>query len=316
MRLKTAKRVLEQESQALKELASFLSDSFNQALDIIRQISGRVIVTGMGKSGHVARKMAATLASTGQPSFFVHPAEASHGDLGMITKEDAIIALSNQGESRELGSLIDYAKRFSIPLIGITSRPQSTLAKVSNCTILIPNVTEACPMGLAPTTSTTMLMALGDALAITLLTEKGFSNKDFKLFHPGGRLGQQLLHVTDRMHQGDTLPFVQENDTSAQILQEISHKKFGCTGVLNAQHQLVGIITDGDLRRHLSPQFFSLKAHEIMTKEPITISPECLMAEALALLQNKKITSIFVVDQQKIPLGLIHIHDFLSIGVF
>lgn len=315
--LEVARSVLLNEASALQELSETLTDSFDQAVATIASLKGRVVVCGMGKSGHVARKIAATLASTGQPSFFVHPSEANHGDLGMITPDDAVVALSNSGEASELKGLIDYTRRFSIPLIAITSKGTSTLARVSDVTLVLPDVSEACPMGLAPTTSTTMMMALGDALAISLLSLKGFSAVDFQVFHPGGKLGNQLLRVVDCMHKGDKIPLVKETDLMGSVLIEISRKGFGCAGVVDNRQNLQGIITDGDLRRHMNPDLLQKTAKDVMTKNPIAIPTTMLMSEALALMNQKTITSLFVVeaDTCSIPYGIIHIHDFLRMGV-
>ncbi|HLD95977.1 MAG TPA: KpsF/GutQ family sugar-phosphate isomerase [Alphaproteobacteria bacterium] len=309
-----AKNVIEQEASALYQMALDLGKDFEDVVHAILKVKGRIVLCGMGKSGHVAKKIAATLSSTGQPSFFVHPAEAAHGDLGMVTSEDLLILLSNQGESKELHVLIDYAKRFSIPLVGMTSNKNSTLARLSSYVLKLPVVEEACPMGLAPTTSTTMMMALGDALAITLLTHKGFTNSDFKKFHPGGKLGQQLKHVYDYMHK-ENLPLVTNKTCLEDALEVITEKGFGCVGIIDEPGVLTGIITDGDLRRHALISLKDKSVEDLMTKDPVYISAQTLMAEALSILQNKKITSLFVLDEREKPVGLIHIHDFLSQGV-
>ena len=306
------------ETAGLQDLANSLNSTFEEAVETIRGISGRVIISGMGKSAHVARKIAATFASTGQPAYFVHPGEASHGDLGMITPQDVVIVLSYSGETQELNSLITYTRRFNIPLIAITGKKMGTLAKVATIVLALPTVVEACPMGLAPTTSTTMMMALGDALAITLLSLRSFSPNDFQIFHPGGNLGNSLARVGDRMHKGDKLPLVKQHTPMSDVLLEMSAKGFGCIGVVDNQGCLVGVITDGDLRRHMSPDLLSQKAGEVMTANPTVVLSDTLMAEALAVLNQKTITSLFVVDSQTHPAkpsGIIHIHDFLRMGV-
>lgn len=316
--LETARAALLTETAGLQALADSLGESFEAAIKMITFLSGRVIISGMGKSAHVARKIAATFASTGQPAYFVHPGEASHGDLGMITPQDLVIALSYSGETQELNSLITYTRRFTIPLIAMTGQETGTLAKVATIVLSLPKVAEACPMGLAPTTSTTMMMALGDALAIALLSQRGFSSTDFQIFHPGGNLGNSLARVADRMHKGEKLPLVEENTLMGDVLLEMSAKGFGCIGVINSQGFLVGIITDGDLRRHMSRDLLTQKAAEIMTLKPATIMPDTLMAQALALLNQKSITSLFVVESLTCPAkpcGIIHIHDFLRMGV-
>jgi arabinose-5-phosphate isomerase len=302
--LDTGRQALLTEISGLQSLANTLGPSFETAIHAIKNISGRVIVSGMGKSAHVGRKISATLASTGQPAYFVHPAEASHGDLGMITEDDILIVLSYSGETQELNGLITYAGRFNIPIIAITGKDNSTLAKVAQHLLLLPNAPEACPMGLAPTTSTTMMMALGDALATTLLSLKGFSSQDFKVYHPGGNLGHSLTRVGDRMHTGDRLPLM-------------SAKGFGCVGIINQNGALVGVITDGDLRRHMGADLMNKSAVDVMTANPSTVSKETMLAQALALLNKKTITSLFVVetDTTAKPCGIIHIHDFLRMGI-
>ncbi len=313
-----AVEVLLNESQALLKLSESLDNRFDQAIELILQTTGRVIVSGMGKSGHVSKKIVSTLSSTGQPSLFIHPGEASHGDLGMIANGDILILLSNSGETRELSHIIDYARRFSIPTIGITAKKSSNLAKVVTIPLILPDFPEACPMGLAPTTSTTMMMALGDAIAIALLSAKGFSNKDFKLFHPGGNLGNQLMHVKDCMHQGDKVPLVKAETGINEVILLMTSCGFGCAGVVNEQSELIGVITDGDLRRHMSDNLLEKTAIQIMTPNPVTISPDTLMAEALAILNQKSITSLFVTNEKAdipTPYGIIHIHDFLRLGI-
>jgi len=315
----TGKRVLQTEAEALSQLAEALGDSFHQAIEMISAAEGRVIVTGMGKSGHVGSKIAATMASTGTPAFFVHPAEASHGDMGMIVRGDVVLALSNSGESKELLDVIEYTRRFAIPLIGITRQALSTLGSKSDITLLLPNSPEACPNGLAPTTSTTMTLALGDALAVALLEKKGFSAKDFKVFHPGGKLGQQLMRVSEIMQAGDHLPVVSENASVAEAIKVISNKGFGCVALTDGAGCLAGIITDGDIRRHLGDGMMQKPAKEIMTRAPKTAAPDMLVAEAMAIMNDMKnayrrITSLIVVDGAGKPVGLLHIHDCLRAG--
>ncbi len=312
--LASARRVLRLEAEGLTLLAGKLDGSFTDALDILSQLKGRLIVTGMGKSGHIARKIAATLASTGTPAFFVHPAEASHGDLGMVMKDDAVLALSNSGETAELADLVAYAKRFEIPLIAMTGRSDSALGRAATVALLIPKATEACPMGLAPTTSTTVMLALGDAIAVALLERKGFSPDDFRLFHPGGKLGDRLLKVSDIMHRGSELPLAQPHMKMSETLLEMTAKRFGCVAVIDAEGRLDGVITDGDLRRHMSEGLLSEKAGDIMTKGAKTITPDTLASEALGIMNASSITNIFVVDDDR-PVGILHIHDCLRIGV-
>lgn len=317
--LAIAVRVLQTEAAALLKLSQFLNDSFLQAVEMISAAEGRVIITGMGKSGHIARKIAATFASTGTPAFFVHPAETSHGDMGMIVRGDIVLAISNSGEAKELNDLIEYTRRFAIPLIGVTSRPQSTLATRCDITLLLPDCPEACPNGLAPTTSTTLTLALGDALAVTLLEKKGFTAKDFKIFHPGGKLGQQLMKVSEIMHGGQSLPVAPETISVSEAVQIISDKGFGCVCLTDAVGRLTGIITDGDIRRKLSDDILRKPAHEVMTRAPQTVSPDTLVAEAMAIMNDlkgsfRKITVLVVADAEGKPAGLLHIHDCLRAG--
>ena len=311
--LDSAERVLRLEIEGLQDLANSLDDQFSKALEVIAAMTGHAVVTGMGKSGHIACKIAATLSSTGTPALFVHPAEASHGDLGMIREGDVVVALSNSGETTELGSLIDYTKRFEIPLIAMTRNVGSTLAKAATVALILPESTEACPMGLAPTTSTTALLALGDAIAVALLERKGFSPDDFHVFHPGGKLGQQLLKVADLMHAGDALPLVTRNVVMADALLVITAKSFGCVGVTGDDGQLVGVITDGDLRRHMSADLLAAKAGDIMAGGFKNIHASALAGEALRVMNAGKITNLFVVEDGK-PVGILHIHDCLRAG--
>lgn len=312
--LDSARRVLRLEAAGIEALCRGLGDEFTKAVDLLGRVTGRVIVTGMGKSGHIATKIAATLASTGTPASFVHPAEASHGDLGMITENDAVIALSNSGETTELADLVTYAKRFTIGLIAITGRRNSTLADAADVVLVLPDTPEACPMGLAPTTSTTVMLALGDALAVAMLERKGFSGDDFHVLHPGGKLGRKLLKVSAIMHGGDAVPLVGENELMSEALIVMSVKSFGCVGIVNDDGTLIGLITDGDLRRHMAPDLLSQRVADVMTPSPKTINPEALASEALGYMNNRNITSLFVVDSAR-PVGIIHIHDCLRAGI-
>ena len=308
------RRVLADEADALSMMRQSLDDSFVQAALLMERAQGRVVVTGMGKSGHVARKIAATLASTGCPAFFVHPGEASHGDLGMVTPGDVVLALSNSGETVELVDIITYTRRFGIPLICMTRQSESLLASESDVSLILPQLDEAGSMGLAPTTSTTMMLALGDALAVALLERRNFTASDFKVFHPGGQLGRRLLKVSDLMHKGESLPLVPPNAPISDVIVIITQKSLGCAGVVNLDGTLAGIITDGDLRRHLRGDFMGLQAATVMTTGPKTVSPDMLAAEALHIMNTKAITSVFVVDHNK-PVGVLHVHDCLRSGV-
>ena len=309
-------RVLQIEADGLLALQRTLDDSLERALDSLAGITGRVVVTGIGKSGHVARKIAATLASTGSPALYVHPAEASHGDLGMITPGDAVIALSNSGGTVELADIIAYTRRFRIPLIAVTSRRDSVLANAADVCLLLPKATEACPMGLAPTTSTTMMLALGDALAIALLERRGFSPADFQVLHPGGQLGRRLLRVADVMHGRDEMPLVGPDALTDQAILVMTSKRFGCVGIVDSHGRLIGIVTDGDLRRHMSPDLLRQPVGTIMTADPKSIRPDALAAEALAEMNitDRPVTSLFVVDGER-PVGIVHIHDLLRAGI-
>jgi arabinose-5-phosphate isomerase len=308
-----ARRVIATEIEGLAALARALDASFVAAVDRLARVEGRIIVTGMGKSGHVARKVAATLASTGTPAQYVHPAEASHGDLGMITRADAVLAFSNSGETAELSDLVAYAKFLAIPLIGVTGRAGSTLATASDASLVVPESDEACPMNLAPTTSTTVMMALGDAIAVALLERKGFSPDRFAILHPGGQLGRRFIKVADIMHSGDAMPLLPDDSTMAEALIEMTAKSFGCVGIIQ-RRKLVGIITDGDLRRHMDERLPRRKAVEVMTRTPRTIAPTMLAAQALGLMNERKITSLFVVENGG-PVGILHIHDCLRAGI-
>ena len=309
--LDTARRVIRTEIDGLQALAAGLDDSFDRAIEIILAARGRVVVSGMGKSGHVGRKIAATLASTGTPAQFVHPGEASHGDLGMVTENDVALVLSNSGETPELADLIAHTRRFSIPLIGVASRPGSTLLRQSDVALVLPAAPEACGSGIVPTTSTTMTMALGDALAIALMEHRKFTPEHFRTFHPGGKLGAKLSRVGDLMHRD--IPLVAEGAPMSEALLVISQKGFGVTGVTDAQGALSGIITDGDLRRHMDG-LLDHSAGEVMTRNPRTIAPEALAEAALAQMQDSKITSLFAVREGR-PQGILHIHDCLRAGM-
>jgi arabinose-5-phosphate isomerase len=312
--LATARFVLIAESAALTEMAGALGPDFVKAVRRLTACKGRVVVSGMGKSGHVARKIAATLASTGTPALFVHPGEASHGDLGMIVPDDCVIALSNSGETAELTDLVAYTRRFSIPLIAITSGAQSALSGAADIALLLPAAAEVCPMGLAPTTSTTMMLALGDALAIATLECKGFTAEDFRNLHPGGKIGKILLRASDVMHGAEKLPLAKETDAMSHVLVIMTEKSFGCAGIIDANGTLIGIVTDGDLRRHMQGDLVHKKAKDVMTKAPLTVSPSMLAAEALQILNDKKRTQLFVVENNK-PVGILHIHDLLRAGI-
>jgi arabinose-5-phosphate isomerase len=319
----SALRTLRLERAGIAALEEALIDDSRQGLggafdDAVRRISaarGRTIVTGMGKSGHVARKIAATMASTGTPAYFVHPGEASHGDLGMIRQDDVILALSWSGETAELADIITYSKRFVIPLIAITSSADSALGRQAEICLRLPKSEEACPNGLAPTTSTTMQLAVGDALAIALLEARGFSPSDFRMFHPGGKLGASLCFVRDVMHGPEKLPLIRPDAVMGDAILEISAKGFGCVGVVDADGRLIGIVTDGDLRRHMRPDLVTASVREVMTPDPRTIAPDLLAAKALEILNSRKITALFVLDGDGRPAGVVHLHDLLRVGV-
>ena len=313
----SAYHTIEKEIEALNTMKNELDSSLVKALDLLQKTTGRVVVTGMGKSGHIARKIAATLASTGTPSFFVHPAEASHGDLGMLTDKDTVLAISNGGESKELSDILVYCKRYGIPLIAMTKNPESTLGKAGDILLKLPDCGEACPLGLAPTSSTTATLVLGDILAVALLERKGFSKNDYKQRHPGGKLGAILQKVSDLMHKGDEMPILPENAGLVQITITMSSKMLGCVGIVDNDGNLVGIITDGDLRRAMlncNPQeLFAKTAIDIMTVNPKVTSDDILVAEVVNLMNSKGITQLFVVKDKK-PIGVIHLHDCLRAG--
>ena len=307
-------QTIDVEIEALNELKNLLDDNLTKALDMIEQIQGRVIITGMGKSGHIGKKIAASLASTGTPSFFMHPAEASHGDLGMVTDNDLIIAISNSGESRELVDVLNYAKRFGIRLISITKNPDSSLGKAGDILLKLPLSKEACPLGLAPTSSTTATLVLGDILTVAMIERRGFSKAQFNQRHPGGKLGSILQKVKDMMHKGDEMPILKTSATINEIILEMTSKRLGCVGFVDEKGDFCGMFTDGDLRRCLNENLKSATAKDIMTKNPITARPEMFASEAIKILNEKKITNLFVVEDNK-ALGVIHIHDLLKAGI-
>jgi len=309
----SAVKTINYEIEGLKSIINVLDKNYIDAIDLILQCKGRVIISGMGKSGHIANKIAATMASTGTPSFFIHPAEASHGDLGMITKEDVVMLLSNSGETKELRDIIFYCKRFEIPIISIVRKADSELANSANIPLILSNAAEASKIN-APTTSTTMMLALGDAIAISLAEAKGFDSENFGVFHPGGKLGSAFIRVKEIMRKENNIPLVKENSLMSEVLLEMTSKHIGCTGVTNSEGTLVGIITDGDLRRHIKNDFLQLSASEIMTKNPLEISPETIALETVVLMNKKSITSLFVTDDKKV-VGVLHIHDCLRAGV-
>lgn len=305
------RRGLEALSEALQ---NGLSGPFAKATALLQNTEGHVIISGVGKSGHIGTKLAATFASTGTRSFFVHPAEANHGDMGMVGQKDAVLALSWSGESAELTALVAYTRRFAIPLIAMTAGKNSSLAREADIALILPKVEEACPHGLAPTTSTTMQLALGDALAIALLEARGFSESDFKIYHPGGKLGALLSHVADIMHVGQSLPLVRSGTPLPEAVMELSMKRFGCVGVLDDNGRLAGIVTDGDLARNLSRDLSTLKVDDIMTRAPKTVKGGMLVSGALALIHEHNISALMVVDDNNHPVGIVHFHDFLRIG--
>ncbi len=311
--LASARKTLTAEREGLLQLEESLGTDFEAAIQSIMETSGRLIVTGMGKSGHVAKKITATLASTGTPAHYVHPGEASHGDLGMILPEDIVLGLSWSGETPELGSLIAYVKRFDIPLIAITSNTDSALGKAANICLTLPKAEEACPNGLAPTTSTTMQLALGDAIAIALLEMRGFTATDFKKFHPGGKLGASLTTIGEIMYRGDEIPLIADNILMSEAIVTMSQLGFGCLGVIDSAQNLIGIITDGDLRRHMGADILTKTTSEIMTAPPKTITANMIAAEALAIMNKNKIQGLFICDQAQ-PIGFIHLHDLLRLG--
>lgn len=310
----SAKKTITKEIESLKVLEDNLDDTLTKILDLMQGAQGRIVFTGMGKSGIIGKKIVSSLASTGTPSFFIHPAEASHGDLGMLTSEDVVFAISNSGESKELADILNYSKRFGIPLIGITKNLESTLGKACNYVLKIPSTGEACPLGLAPTSSTTATLVIGDILTVALMERKCFTKTDFNQRHPGGKLGSVLLKVSDLMHSGSDLPILGEQVSMQEALLEMTSKRLGCVGFVNSIGELIGILTDGDLRRCLSSNCLQDKAVEVMTKNPKIIMPYSMATEAIKIMNEKKITNLFVVENNK-PVGVIHIHDCLNNGV-
>jgi len=311
--IESGRRVLLREIEGLQAVLDTLGKPFDQVVERILHIKGRLIVSGMGKSGHVARKVAATFASTGTPAYFVHPGEASHGDLGMITDADGLLLLSNSGETVELHDIIAFAKRFRIPLMAMVRRETSMLVSAADVAIVLPDIPEASPVN-APTTSTTMMLALGDALAVAVLERRGFTTEDFHALHPGGKLGKAFIRVGDLMRSGSAVPLVKKRDVMSNVLLVMTKKSLGCAGVTDEKGKLVGIITDGDLRRHMDPGLLNQSAYDIMTREPVTTSPGVLAAEALGILNARSITSLFVVENNK-PVGILHVHDCLRAGI-
>ncbi|MEJ1160201.1 KpsF/GutQ family sugar-phosphate isomerase [Prosthecomicrobium sp. N25] len=316
--LAAARRTLGIEIEGLQMLAAALEGALGTAImdtvAAVREARGRVIVTGIGKSGHICRKIAATLASTGTPAFFVHPSEASHGDLGMITPDDIVIAMSWSGESSELASILAYSRRFRVPLVAVTSNAASTLGRAADIVLEMPKVPEACPHGLAPTTSTMMQLAIGDALAISLLESRGFTAQDFRVFHPGGKLGASLKLVRDVMHQGHAVPLAPLGTLMREAILLMNQRGFGCLGVLRDDGRLAGIVTDGDLRRHIGDDLLTRKVDEVMTRRPKVIRPDALVASAMELLNSSQITALLVVENER-PIGIVHMHDLLRLGV-
>ncbi|AAV93414.1 KpsF/GutQ family sugar-phosphate isomerase [Ruegeria pomeroyi] len=312
----TARQVVLDEARALDALSESLGDGFAEAVELILRTKGRVIVSGIGKSGHIGHKIAATLASTGTPAYFVHPAEASHGDLGMLSGDDVVLAISNSGEAPELANLLAFTRRFAIPLIGLSSKSESSLMQQADVHLLIPALGEACGFGMVPSISTTLTLAMGDALAIALMKYRDFRPENFRVFHPGGKLGARLSRVSDLMHGGEAVPLIAADTPMSEALLEISRKGFGVVGVTDGAGHLAGIVTDGDLRRHMSG-LLDKTAAQVMTANPTTIAPDSLAEEAVAIMNARKITSLFVVDPAEpgVARGLLHIHDCLRVGL-
>lgn len=318
--VRVAREVLSIEARALDALAASLDESFEQVVAAIEAVKGRIIVTGVGKSGHIGNKVAATLASTGTPAFFVHAAEAGHGDLGMIGRDDAVLVLSNSGGNAELTAIISYAVRYRVPLFAITSRADSPLGRHADKILLLPRMEEACDLGVVPTTTTTAMLALGDALAVALLRRRGFTSEEFKIFHPGGALGSRLTKVSEIMHAGPEVPLVTLGTAMSEALVEMTTKSFGCTGVLDGAGRLAGIVTDGDLRRHMAPDLLAQPVDNVMTTTPRVIDPDALAVAALATMNGepggaRPVTSLFVTDGENRPVGILHLHDCLRAGV-
>ena len=312
--IKIAKQVINTENKGLKTLTNSINNNFVKAINILKKTKGRIILTGIGKSGIIANKISSTLSSTGSPSQFIHPAEASHGDLGILSKNDSIIALTFSGKTNELNDIFFYSKENKIPLIIITSKSNSNLKQISKICIELSNIKEACPLNLAPTTSTTAMLALGDAIAIVLMKLKKFTKKDFYSFHPGGELGKKLLLVKNVMHQGNKIPLAEEKILMNNVIIEMSKKRFGCVGVTSKNKKLVGVITDGDLRRHMKNNILEKTAGEIMKKNPKTINKEMFVTNALEIMEKNKITQVFIVQNNK-PIGILHIHDCIELGL-
>jgi len=316
--IKSAEQTLKLESNGLdglrKAISGPMSLSFSRAVDVLNSAKGRVIVTGIGKSGHIGQKIAATFSSTGTTAFFVHPSEASHGDLGMISTDDAILALSWSGETVELGNILTHSRRFAVPLIAITSRADSALGKAADVVLQLPKAPEACPHGLAPTTSTTMTLVLGDCLAVALLEAKGFSAEDFKRIHPGGSLGAQLKFVEDVMHDASGLPLAHKDTPMTEAIVTMTQKAFGCLGIVDGRGKLIGVVTDGDLRRHMGDGLLTASVSDVMTRDPKTIRPDMMASAALEQLNASRITALFVVEKAK-PIGIVHVHDLLRAGL-
>jgi len=311
--INSAINTIKTEIKGLESLLDFFGDNYVKAVELILNCKGRIIISGMGKSGHIANKIAATFASTGTPSFFIHPSEASHGDLGMITGDDVVILLSNSGETKELKDILYFCKRFEVPIIGIIRRLESELTKASTVALVLPAIPEANHVN-APTTSTTMMLAIGDALAVSLIDARGFNSEKFGVFHPGGKLGSNFLKVQDLMRKGKDVPLIAADKKMSEVLLEMTSKHLGCTGVIDDSKNLLGIITDGDLRRHIDNDFLTHNAAEIMTKNPVTTNSYTLAVEAIAVMNKKSITSLFVIDEQKI-VGILHLHDCLRSGI-
>jgi arabinose-5-phosphate isomerase len=312
--LAAARRVLGLAAEGLNRLADDLGPAFVAAVDLLHGVTGKVVLSGMGKSGHIANKIAATLASTGRPAHAVHPAEASHGDLGMIGAGDALMALSNSGETAELRDLVAYARLVRVPLLAVVGRARSSLGEAADVALVLPAATEACPLGLAPTTSTTMMLALGDALAVALMERRGFTADQFQVLHPGGRLGRRFVKVEDIMHGPEELPLAPPETPMSDALLTMTERRFGCLGIVDGKGRLAGIVTDGDLRRHMADDLLRLTAGEVMTAGPKTIRPTALAAEALGYMNAHNITCLFAVEEGR-PVGIVHVHDILRAGI-
>ena len=311
MEIKTGRQVIDIEIKALNLLKNLISKDFVKVVNLLLKNKGKIIVSGIGKSGHIASKIASTLSSVGSPSFYIHPSEANHGDLGMLEKKDVVILISNSGETSELINLILYCKKLGVPIISITSELNSTLSRESNLNLLIPKNIEACPLELAPTSSTTCTLALGDALAVTLLKKKRFTESDFRELHPGGKLGQMLSEVKDVMKINLDIPLIVESKKMSYAILEMTSKGEGCVGVVSKKNELIGIITDGDIRRNMNPKLLDKNVKEIMTRKPKTLSPNTLISKALKIMNEESITNMFITRQKK-PIGIIHMHDILK----